>query len=137
MIISETAKKYKTTSTIVYSCQYHVIFSTKYRRKVLTDDVQERLKQLVYEKQVDYGYELIEMETMSDHVHLLIDVNPKVGVYSVVGRIKGYLSNTLRNEFPFLKSRIPSLWTRSKFISSVGSVSLDVVKRYIEDQKNR
>jgi putative transposase len=69
------------------------------------------------------------------HVHLLIDCNPKFGVYNVINKIKGYSSRTLREEFPTLKSRLPTLWTRSKFISSVGSVSLEVVKKYIEEQK--
>ena len=70
------------------------------------------------------------------HVHLLLDVDPKIGIYSVITKIKGYTSKQLREEFPALKKRIPTLWTHSKFISSVGSVTLDVVKRYIEEQKH-
>ena len=73
---------------------------------------------------------------MEDHVHLILENNPKVPITRTVGLIKGYTSRILREEFPHLKSRLPSLWTRSKFISSVGSVSLKVVKEYIEDQKN-
>lgn len=57
-------------------------------------------------------------------------------VYAIIGKIKGYTSHRLRTEFPKLKSRLPNLWTRSKFISTVGTVSLEVVKRYIENQKN-
>jgi len=74
---------------------------------------------------------------MPDHVHMLLDVNPEIGVYTTISRIKGYTSRILRQEFPKLKSRLPSLWTRSKFISSAGTVTLKVVKQYIEDQKNR
>jgi len=88
------------------------------------------------EKQEEYGYEVLDMEVMPDHVHLLLDVDPKIGIYSVVTKIKGYTSKKLREEFPTLKKRIPTLWTHSKFISSVGSVTLDVVKRYIEEQKH-
>jgi putative transposase len=88
------------------------------------------------EKQEEYGYEVLDMEVMPDHVHLLLDVDPKIGIYSVITKIKGYTSKQLREEFPALKKRIPTLWTHSKFISSVGSVTLDVVKRYIEEQKH-
>lgn len=137
MNIVSPSKKYKTTKTLVYSCQYHVIFSTKYRRKVLTEKIQKRLKQLILDKQKEYNFEIIEMEIMEDHVHLLIDINPQYGVYKIIGWIKGYTSNILRKEFSELRSRLPTLWTRSKFISSVGSVSLEVVKKYIEDQKNK
>lgn len=129
-------KQYKHNATTVYSCQYHVIFTTKYRRKVLEDRVDARLKELLYEKQSDYCYTIIELEVMPDHVHLLIEIDPDTTPSSVIGRIKGYTAGMIRKEFPSVRSRIPSLWTRSKFISSVGSVSLETVKRYIEEQKN-
>jgi len=74
---------------------------------------------------------------MPDHVHLLIDVSPKIGVWTTVNKIKGYTSNILRKEFPELKSKLPTLWTHSKFISTVGSVTLETVKKYIEEQKNK
>jgi putative transposase len=112
-----------------------VIFCPKYRRKVLNGAVAERLKALILEKQEQYGYTVMEQKVMPDHVHLLLDVDPRVGVDSVVAKIKGYTSHELRREFPWLKSRLPSLWTRSKFISTVGAVTLDVVQAYIADQK--
>ncbi len=136
MELQNSNKKYKSSNHLVYSCQYHVIFCPKYRRKVLTDGIDDRLKELIMEKQEVYGYEVLDMEVMPDHVHLLLDVDPKIGIYSVITKIKGYTSKQLRDEFPALKKRIPTLWTRSKFISSVGSVTLDVVKRYIEEQKH-
>ena len=136
MELQNSNKKYKSSNHLVYSCQYHVIFCPKYRRKVLTDGIDERLKELITEKQEEYGYEVLDMEVMPDHVHLLLDVDPKIGIYSVITKIKGYTSKQLREEFPALKKRIPTLWTHSKFISSVGSVTLDVVKRYIEEQKH-
>lgn len=136
MEIQNKNKKYKSSKHLVYSCQYHVIFCPKYRRKVLTGNIAERLKELVLEKQEEFQYEILDMEVMPDHVHLLIDVDPKIGVYSVVSKIKGYTSKQLREEFPELKKKLPTLWTHSKFISSVGSVTLDVVKRYIEEQKH-
>jgi len=92
---------------------------------------------LILEMQEKYDYNVLDMEIMPDHVHLLLDINPKMGVFYVVNQIKGYTSRIIRNEFPELKRRLPTLWTRSKFISSVGAVTLEVVKRYIEEQKGK
>ena len=98
-----------------------------------SDNVAIRLRELIVEKQSEYEYQVLEI--MCDHVHLLLDVNPQIGIVKVVGKIKGYTAHALRKEFPVLKSRLPNLWTRSKFISSVGAVTLEVVKKYIEEQK--
>ena len=83
------------------------------------------------------NFYVLEIEVMPDHVHLLLDVDPTVGINTVVSRIKGKTSNVLNKEFPELRKRLPTLWTRSKFIATVGCVSLDVVKQYIEDQKGK
>lgn len=135
MEIQNSAKNYTSKPHLVYSCQYHVIFCPKYRRPVLTDGVDVRLKELILEKQNEYEYKILDMEVMPDHVHIIIDVNPKIGIFSVISKIKGYTSRIIRQEFPAVKSRIPTLWTHSMFISSVGSVTLEVVKKYIEEQK--
>lgn len=121
---------------MIFSCQYHVIFCPKYRRKVLTDGVDFRLKELIKEKESDYGYSVMEMDILPDHVHLLLDSEPGRPITEIVNLIKGYTSHVLREEFPVLRRKLPTLWTRSKFISSVGAVTLEVVKRYIEDQKH-
>lgn len=135
MRLEQTGKPYHTDHSIVYSCQYHVIFCPKYRRPVLGDGVAQRMKELVLSKQTEYGYTVMGMEVMPDHVHLLLDVDPRIGINVVVGKIKGYTSHELRREFPWLKKRLPTLWTRSKFISTVGAVTLDVVQQYIATQK--
>ena len=137
MKIETPAKQYKSDNHLVYSCQYHVIFCSKYRRPVLKEDIAKRLKELVLEKQKEYGYEVLDMEILPDHVHLLLDVNPKIGVFRIVNKIKGYTSRILREEFPELRSKLPTLWTHSKFISSVGAVTLEAVEKYIEEQKGR
>lgn len=85
--------------------------------------------------QEDNNFIVMEMEVMPDHVHLLLDIDPTIGVNKVVKRIKGKTSNILNKEFPELKRKLPTLWTRSKFIATVGSVSLDAVKKYIKEQK--
>ena len=135
MELRQTNKPYHTDHSIVYSCQYHVIFCPKFRRKVLTGAVAERMRDLVMAKQAEYGYVVMDIAVHPDHVHLLLDVDPRVGVHTVVGKIKGFTSHELRNEFPWLKKRLPTLWTRSKFLASVGAVTLDVVQQYIENQK--
>ena len=135
MRLEQAEKPYHTDHSIVYSCQYHVIFCPKYRRPVLEEAVAQRLKEMILEKQDEYGYAVMSMEIMPEHVHLLLDVDPRVGVNNVVAKIKGYTSHELREEYPWLKKRLPTLWTRSKFISTVGAVTLDTVQRYIADQK--
>jgi putative transposase len=90
---------------------------------------------LILEKQEAYGYMVLGMEVMPDHMHLLLDVNPHIGIAKIVGQIKGSTAHMLRAEFPWLQKRLPSLWTRSKFVSSAGAVILDVIQKYIEAQK--
>ena len=128
-------REYQTSETCVYSCQYHILFTTKYRRKYLVDGIDERLKELILQQQEEYGYTVIEQEVMPDHVHLLLSIPPDTTPNGIIRRIKGYTSTTLRREYPTLATKTPSLWTRSKFISTCGSVSLNVVQNYIENQK--
>jgi len=135
MELRQSPKPYHTDHSIVYRCQYHVIFCPKYRRPVLADAVAARLNELVLVKQDEYGYTVLGMEVLPDHVHLLLDVDPRIGVASVVAKIKGSTSYELRAQFPWLRRRLPTLWTRSKFISSVGAVTLDLVQAYIANQK--
>jgi putative transposase len=104
---------------------------------VLTAPIQKRLKEVVLSLQEANNFFVLKMEVMPDHVHLLLDIDPTIGVQTVVSRIKGRTSNVLNREFPELQTKLPTLWTRSKFIATVGSVSLEVVKQYIEDQKGR
>ena len=127
--------KYKSNNNVVYSCKYHVVWCPKYRRKVLVDEISERLKELIVQRCAEIRAEIIEMEIMPDHVHLLIEVDPQYGINQAVRSIKGFSSHTLRKEFPMLKTRLPTLWTNSYFVSTVGGAPLDVVKQYIENQE--
>lgn len=126
---------YKSNCNVVYSCKYHVVWCPKYRRKVLVSGVDERLKSLVQEICNEHNFGLIEMKVMPDHVHLLIEVDPQFGIHRAVKLIKGTTSRILRQEFPWLRSRIPSLWTNSYFVSTVGGAPLSAIKKYIENQK--
>lgn len=103
---------------------------------MLIHGIDERFKEIVLSMQEEQNFKVLEMEVMPDHVHLLLDVDPTIGVNTLVGRIKGKTAHILCREYPEIRRRIPTLWTRSKFIATVGSVSLAVVKKYIEDQKS-
>ena len=128
--------QYHTTEHLVFCCRYHVIFCPKYRRRVLTDGRDSRLKEILQETASRHQFTLLEMEVMPDHVHLLVDCNQRYGIMQCVKDLKRESASLMRREFPELKSRLPNLWTRSTFIASVGAVSLEVVKKYIEEQKN-
>jgi putative transposase len=104
---------------------------------VLVSPVSDRLKTLLMEKADELEATISSMEIMPDHVHLLVQCDPQFGIHRVVRHLKGYSSRILRTEFSHLKSRLPSLWTNSYLVSTVGTVSLDVVKQYIEAQKGR
>lgn len=136
MNIQNKQKEYYSKGNLVYSCQYHVIFCPKFRRKILKNGIDQSLKQIILDNQEKHDYKILEMQIMEDHVHLLIDINPKIGIFSTVCSIKGFSSRYLRSKYPKLKGQLPCLWTRSSFISTVGSVSLETVKKYIQNQKN-
>ena len=127
--------RYKTNNNVVYSCRYHVVWCPKYRRKVLVDGVDERLKEIAQAVAEEMRFEIVEMEVMPDHVHMLVEVDPQLGIHKAVKRIKGRSSHDLREEFPWLRRRLPSLWTNSYFVSTVGGAPLAAARRYIEDQK--
>lgn len=126
--------KYKSNNNVVYSCKYHVVWCTKYRRKLLVDDVDTRLKELLLSYAKDLNIDIMELETMPNHVHLLVEVDPQFGIHKAVRYLKGYTSKVLREEFP-IKKKVPTLWTTSYFVSTVGWASLEDVKRYIESQR--
>lgn len=126
---------YKCNNNITYSCKYHVIWCSKYRRKVLVEEVGQRLKELIVGVASELRVDIIEMEIMPDHVHLLLEVDPQFGIHRAVKNIKGKTSRILRAEFISLRTRLPSLWTNSYFVATVGGAPLEVIKQYIENQK--
>jgi putative transposase len=130
------SSKYKHNNNITYSCKYHVVWCPKYRRKVLIDGVDTRLKAILLEVARELNSEILEMEVTPDHVHLLIDCDPQFGIAKIVRYMKGRSSRFLRQELPWLKSRLPTLWTNSYFVSTVGGAPVAVIKQYIENQKN-
>ncbi|MFO7954060.1 MAG: IS200/IS605 family transposase [Thioalkalivibrio sp.] len=126
--------EYRSNRNVVFACQYHVIFCPKYRRKVLVGEVSERLKVIARDVASENDVEIIEMETDRDHIHLLVSVDPQWGVARFVKTLKGRSSRMLRAEFPSLRSKLPTLWSNSYFVSTVGGAPLAMVKQYIENQ---
>ena len=127
---------YKSNRHVLYSYKYHVVFCPKYRRKVLVGGVEKRMKEITCQVAKELECEILEMEVMPDQVHILCEVDPQFGVHRFVKQVKGQSSRLLRQEFPQLKSRLPSLWTHSYFVSTVGGAPLAVIKQYIENQKS-
>lgn len=121
----------------MYSCKYHIVFCPKYRRRVLEDGLDERLKELIleYARAKDIG--VLGMEVMPDQVHLVLDCPLDVSPLDVVKGIKQVSAVKLKQEYPGLRKRIPCLWTRSAFIATVGSASMEAVNAYIDTQKGR
>lgn len=129
--------EYNRSSHYVYSCKYHIIFCPKYRSKVLKEDIEIRFKEIMKQLEIEDDFHIVEMEVMPDHIHLLLDCRPDKSPVEIVKHIKWQSAHILRKEFPELKTRLPNLWTRSAFIASVGSISLETVKEYIKNQKGK
>ena len=127
---------YKSNNNVFYSCKYHVVWCPKYRSKVLTGAVELRLRELIEETCTEQNVEIIEMEIMPDHVHLLLEVDPQYSVHRAIKIIKGKTSRIIRSELQRIRSLLPSLWTNSYFVSTVGGAPLEAIKKYIENQKS-
>lgn len=126
----------RSNNNVVYRCTYHVVWCPKYLRKVIGGRVEQRLKEIIAEVCAERSATIVEVETMPDHVHLLVSIDPQFGIHRLVKQIKGRSSRLLRDEFGHLRSRLPTLWTNSYFVATVGGATLDVVKRYVENQRN-
>jgi len=129
--------RYRRNAGAVYSLKYHVVWCPKYRRPVLVEAIATRLRALIAEKASELAVEIHALEIMPDHVHLFVESDPTLCVAELVNRFKGFTSRVLRQEFPALKSRLPTLWSRSYYAGTVGAVSETTVKRYIENQKGK
>ena len=126
---------YKSNHNVVYSCKYHVVWCSKYRREVLVNGADMRLKEIIPSICNESSSELLEMEVMPDHVHLLVEVDPQYGIHQLVKLIKGRSSRILRQEFRWCRTRLPSLRTDSYFVATVGGAPLEIIKQYIEQQR--
>ena len=129
--------RYAQNTGATFSLKYHIVWCPKYRRPVLVDPVAGRLRALLAEKADELGMTIHALEIMPDHVHLFVESDPTRCVAEIVNRLKGATSRMLRREFPSLRSRIPTLWSRSYFAGSIGHVSAATIERYIAEQKGK
>jgi putative transposase len=121
----------------VHDLGYHVVWCPKYRRSVLTGPVNGRCRELLAEKCAEHGWAIVALEVMPGHVHLFVKARPVDSPSHIANQLKGFTSRVLRQEFPHLRSRLPTLWSRSYFVASVGAVSAATVQRYIDTQYER
>ena len=127
----------RTNRNVAYDCKYHVVWCPKYRRPVIQGPIDTRLKEVIRDVCTERGCPIIELETMPDHGHILVECDPQYGIHRLVKQIKGRSSRVLRDEFPSLRSRLPTLWTNSYFVATVGGAPLATIKRYIENQRGQ
>ena len=129
--------QYAKNSGAVFSLKYHLVWCPKYRRPVLESAIEKRLREVLEDVRAEHEWTIHALEVMPDHVHLFIESDPIYSVAEIVNRLKGASSRILRSEFPALRSRLPTLWSRSYYAGTVGAVSDAVVRRYIESQKGK
>ncbi|MBK0075536.1 IS200/IS605 family transposase [Bacillus sp. S56] len=128
---------YRRTKTTVSLINYHFVFCPRYRRKIfLNTKVEERFKEWVQEICGELDISIVAMECDKDHVHLFLNTPPTLSPADTMAKIKGVTSKRLREEFSHFQ-HLPSLWTRSYFVSTAGSVSSETIKHYVENQKTR
>jgi putative transposase len=122
----------------VYSLYYHLVIVVKYRRKALhSDEIRERLKDIVRMLADELNIEIVAQEPGDDHLHILFKATPKANLSNIVNVIKGTSSRYLRKEYPELKEMLwgDSFWSNSYFIATTGQVSIDLLKEYVEGQR--
>lgn len=123
----------------VYLLQYHIIWCTKYRKQVLRDGIDERCKQMLKELADEYKFQIMAMEVMPDHIHLLLSCKPQFYIPDMVKIMKGNIARRLFIEHPELKKELwgGHLWNPSYCALSVSGRSFEQVQKYIESQKEK
>lgn len=121
----------------VHAIAYHLVWCVKYRKTLLTTKIGARVKEIVTEQAIAQGCEILEIETDTDHVHVLVRVKPTHQVSSLVHRFKGVSARRIFQEFPHLKYRLwgGHLWSPSYFVATVGGAPLATIKQYVKSQR--
>ena len=112
-----TKMTYKSKRNVFYSCTYHIVWCPKYRRKVVLEQIAVRLEQIIRQVCAEHEAEVLSLEIQPEHVHVLVECDPQFGIHRLVRSIKGRSSRYMRQEFPVLKRKLPTLWTNSYFVS--------------------
>jgi len=131
-----SVERYRHIRGSVSTLTYHFVWCPKFRRKVLTGRVQSRLRALIVDKARELYCEIVALEVMPDHVHMLLKAPPTHAPQHIANQMKGYTSHVLREEFAHLKSRLPSLWSRSYYVGSAGAVSSATIQKSSSSRRN-
>jgi putative transposase len=134
-MLEHMIEAYKRNRNVFYSCHYRVVWCPKYRRKVLVQAIETRLKDIIGQVCQEHQAEVAELEVMPDHVHLLVSIDPQFGIHRLVKLIKGRSSRLLRQEILVLTRKLPTLWTNSSFVGTTGGAPVSLIKQSIEQQK--
>ena len=127
---------YRSSNKRLYSAKYHIIWCLKYRARVLATAVETRLPEIIIGVVAEVGGQVIEVEVMVDHVHLLVEAPPVVALSTLVQLVKRRSSHLLPKQFPsWHRAPMAALWSLSWFVSSVGGAPLEVVRRYGQNHK--
>lgn len=130
-------KRYIFKDGLVYKNQFHVIFCPKYKRPVLVNGVDTRLKEILYEEAESLNVTIKEINIMPDYVHMLIEFDPRIMLHKVIKHMKANSSKKLRSEFPELVRKLPCLWTRHYFSCTDGCFNKNDILKYVDSQKGR
>lgn len=133
--MSDAKYKYTSNGNAKFNISYHITWIPKYRKPIIVDSVEDRLKAIIIEKLNSIGINTIVIECMPDHVHLFIKSDPTTTISYIVKLLKGYSSRVLRQEFEHL-NKYKHLWASGYFCETVGNISEGIVIRYIQNQKN-
>jgi putative transposase len=136
-IVARVSGQVQVSAGGVYDLGYNVVWCPKYRRPVLGGRVAARCEELIRAKASGHGWRMVALEIMADQVHLFVHTHPSDSPSHVASQVKRLTSRNLRAEFPHLRSRLPTLCSRSSFAATVGAVSAETVRRYIGTQDER
>ena len=124
--------------TCVFNINYHIVWSTKYRRKVLSSKIETRLKEILIDIGKKKGFEIAEIEVGSkDHVHVFVSAIPKISISYIAKMMKGISGRLLLKEFPEISQELwnGELWNPSYYVETIGSISEEAIRKYIQDQE--
>lgn len=128
----------RTDAKVAFQCVYHVVWCPQYRAPVIEGEIEQRLKEIIVEVVQEKGAWLKQVQTMPHYVHLVVEVGPQFGVHRLVKAIKARSAGQLREEYPALRSRLPSMWTNSYLVATQGAgAPPSLIDHFVEQQKPR
>lgn len=136
MVYTTNMKRFKEMNGIVYHCSYYVLWCTKYKRDVLTEEISKRIEEVMKDTCTAKDAEISEIRTGGNYVSCKISVAPQLGIHKIVKAIKSDTSSSIRKEFPEIKKKLPTLWTNSYFVTTVSDSIEEAIHSYVESQPN-